>query len=408
MNKAYDIIVGGGGNIGLVMAAASAYQGLNVALVDEGVSNILKNSQFDGRAYALSPATIKMLNVLGIWKELVDSAQPILSMKVSDGIAGSGAFPFYMNFDHRDMESGPIAYMVEERFLKTALWNKVLSYKNISKIFDSKIVSQNINSGLISVHFENKSKIFGKLLVGADGRQSTVAEHSGIKRDVHNYHQTSIVCAVSHEKDHFGEAHQFFMPAGPLAILPLQNKVSSIVWTECKDNAENLKGLSSNDFLAELKTRFGSFRGRISLLSDRNFFPLSLSLSKSLVAQRVALVGDAAHAVHPIAGQGLNLGMRDVASLVEILTVARRCGEDIGSIDVLSRYSAWRDLDRLTLSSFTHIINKAFSNDNLILRMCRGIGMGVINRMPKLRGSLMNEASGQGNDLPVLMSGRPI
>ena len=408
MKKAYDIIVGGGGIIGLAMAVAAAYQGFNVALVDETDKKIKKNRKFDGRAYALSPSTVKMLHVLGIWKGVAETAQPITNMKVSDGIAGRGASPFFMHFDEKDMDLGPIAYMVEDRFLKTALWNKVLSCNNISSFFGSKIMAQRIDSGLITVDLKDKSKIEAGLLVGADGRLSAIAKQSGIKRDIYNYHQTSIVCAVSHEKDHFGEAHQFFMPAGPLAILPLQNMISSIVWTEDKDNANYLKSLSNNDFLKELQTRFGSFRGQIRLLSDKYFFPLSLSLSKTLVSERVALVGDAAHAVHPIAGQGLNLGLRDVASLTEIVTLARRRGEDFGSNHVLSEYSNWRDLDRFTLSSFTHTINKVFSNDNLILRTLRGVGMSAINKIPKIRGSLMKEASGQGSDIPILMCGRRI
>ena len=174
------------------------------------------------------------------------------------------------------------------------------------------------------------------------------------------------------------------------------------------EEASHLKTLSDANFLKELKPRFGNFRGQISLKGARYFFPLSLSISKKLVVERVALVGDSAHAVHPIAGQGLNLGMRDVASLVEIITIARRCGEDFGTTDVLVRYSTWRDFDRLTLYSFTHLVNKVFSNDSMIIRTLRGIGMGAINNIPGIRRALMEEASGHGEGLPLLMSGRRI
>ena len=408
MTKTYDIIVGGGGIIGSVTALAFAKHGLTVALVDEKLVNAKKNIEFDSRAYALSRTTINMLCVLGVWKDLVKIAQPILDMKVSDGVAGRGVSPFYMHFDHRDMEAGPIGYMVEDRFLKSSLWDSISRNTNISKFFGYKIINQNVNSRLIEVQLENKRKIFGKLLVGSDGRRSTIAERSGIKRNTFDYGQTSIVCAVSHERDHLGEAHQFFMPPGPLAILPLKNRISSIVWTEKSEEASHLKTLSDAKFLKELKPRFGNFRGQISLKGARYFFPLSLSISKKLVVERVALVGDSAHVVHPIAGQGLNLGMRDVASLVEIITIARRCGEDFGTTDVLVRYSTWRDFDRLTLYSFTHLVNKVFSNDSMIIRTLRGIGMGAINNIPGIRRALMEEASGHGEGLPLLMSGRRI
>ena len=275
-------------------------------------------------------------------------------------------------------------------------------------IFESKILTQHVDSRYISVHFKNKTTICSKLLVGADGRNSLIAQKSGIKRNIVDYQQTGIVCAVSHEKDHLGEAHQFFMPTGPLAILPLQNRVSSIVWTEQNAKLNYLEALNDEDFLEELAIRFGKFRGPIGLKGRRHFFPLSLSIAKTLVTQRVALVGDAAHAVHPLAGQGLNLGMRDVASLAEIVTLARRCGEDYGMNEVLLRYSNWRDFDRLTLYSFTHIINKIFSNESVILRALRGLGMGAINNIPAIKKGLMKEASGQGKELPVLMTGRKI
>ena len=408
MKKTYDIIIGGGGIIGSVTALALAEQGFCVALVDEMPTNKETGLKFDGRAYAFSLTTVKMLRVLGIWKDLVNTAQPILDVKVSDGIAGSGASPFYMHFDHRDMESGPIGYMVEDRFLRRMLYKRLMSNKKVVTFFGSKILNQAVKPGHIEVRFEDSSIILGKILIGSDGRRSLIGERSGIKRNIYNYRQTSIVCSVSHEKDHLGEAHQFFMPAGPLAILPLKNNISSIVWTEKNVKADQLKTLTDESFLEELKLRFGNFRGRLSLEGKRFFFPLELSISKRLVSERVALIGDAAHAVHPLAGQGLNLGMRDVASLVEIITLAHRCGEDYGRLDVLNRFSNWRDFDRLILYSFTHIINKIFSNDSIVLRTLRGIGMTTINNTPIIRKSLMKEASGLGHELPLLMLGRPI
>ena len=408
MKKKYDIIIGGGGIIGSMMALALADQGLKIVLIDENPVSLEKNLDFNGRAYAISLSTFQMFCRLKLWDNLSRSAQPILDMKVSDGIAGLGASPLHMHFDHREMESGPIGYMIEDRFLRHALMEKLLSNKTISTFFKNKIVSQKLNSGHIELRLQDKSTIIGKILIGSDGRRSMIAERSGIKRNVHNYGQTSLVCGVAHERDHFGEAHQFFMPAGPLAILPLISGRSSIVWTEKSELADEIKMLSDKDFLEELQVRFGDFRGRVCLKGKRYAFPLSLSIAKSIVSQRVALIGDAAHALHPVAGQGLNLGMRDVASLAEVITLALRRGEDFGAPYVLSRYSDWREFDRLTLCGVTHTVNKLFSNNSVALRALRGVGMAVINNVPMFRTRLMREASGLSNDLPSLMSGRNI
>ena len=408
MEKTYDIIIGGGGIIGSMMALALADQGLKIALIDVNPLSLKTELDFDGRAYALSLSTFKMLSILKLWEDLRLNVQPILDIKVSDGIAGHGASPLHMHFNSREMESGPIGFMVEDRFLRQALIAKLLSNKTISTFFENKIVSQEVKPGYIKLELENRSTVVGKILIGADGRESMTAERSGIKRNFHNYKQTSLVCAVSHELDHFGEAHQFFMPGGPLAILPLIKGRSSIVWTEKSELAVQMSSLSEKDFLNQLQIRFGNFRGEIRLQGRRYAFPLALSIAKDIVSERVVLIGDAAHALHPIAGQGLNLGMRDVASLAETIIVALRRGEDIAAPDVLARYSSWREFDRLTLCGVTHSVNKFFSNHSLALRVVRGVGMAVINNAPTFQRCLMREASGLGSDLPSLMVGRKI
>ena len=250
--------------------------------------------------------------------------------------------------------------------------------------------------------------VHGALIVGADGRSSGTASRAGIKRSGWGYDQTALVCAIAHEKPHHGIAHQFFMPPGPLAILPLPGNVSSIVWSETAKNAAAFSALSDNEYLTMLRPRFGDFLGEINLAGKRFTYPLSLSLALNLVADRVALIGDAAHGVHPIAGQGLNAGMRDIAALAEVIIDATRRGEDIGSPNVLGRYEQWRRFDNTTLAIATDTFNRLFSNDNAGLRGLRNIGMGMVNAIPGLRRSFIREAAGLTGTLPRLMQGKPL
>jgi 2-octaprenyl-6-methoxyphenol hydroxylase len=241
-------------------------------------------------------------------------------------------------------------------------------------------------------------------LIGCDGRGSGTAQRAGIKRIGWGYGQTALVCAIEHEKPHGGIAHQFFMPAGPLAILPLTGNRSSIVWSETEANATAFNALSDEEYLTMLRPRFGDFLGEISLAGARYSYPLALSMTDRLVTDRVALVGDAAHGLHPIAGQGLNAGMRDIAALVQIISEAQKRGEDYGSLAVLKRYEEWRRFDNTALALATDAFNKLFSNDNPVVRLGRDLGMGLINAMPSLRRGFIREAAGLSGDLPDLMT----
>jgi 2-octaprenyl-6-methoxyphenol hydroxylase len=247
-----------------------------------------------------------------------------------------------------------------------------------------------------------------RLLVGCDGRESRVAARAGIGRVGWDYGQTSLVCAIAHAEPHHGVAHQFFMPEGPLAILPLPGNRSSIVWTEARDRAETIAALPDAEYLALVRPRFGDLYGEIALEGARYSYPLGLSLATRFAAERVALVGDAAHGIHPLAGQGLNLGLRDVAALAETLVAARRRGQDIGASDVLGAYERWRRFDASMLAAATDGINRLFSNDNPLLRLGRDLGLGLVNRLPALRRGLIREAAGLTGDLPRLLQGRPI
>lgn len=295
-----------------------------------------------------------------------------------------------------------MGFMVEDRHLRRAFLDAIDQDNRITHIAGDTVVAQD-NAG--SVTLASGKTLHGALIVGCDGRKSGTAERAGITRTGWGYGQTAVVCAVKHERPHGGIAHQFFMPNGPLAILPLTADRSSIVWSETDARAEALMAMDDSGFLDELRPAFGSFLGEISLTGARFTYPLGLTLANSFVAERVALVGDAAHGVHPIAGQGLNAGLRDVAALAEVLSDARMRGEDIGNLLVLKRYEAWRRFDTTKLAMATDTFNRLFSNDNPLVRAARDIGMGVVNAMPGVRRGFIREAAGLNGELPKLMRG---
>ncbi len=403
-----DIIIVGGGLNGCTAALALAQIGQNVILIDAIPKKILVDPSFDGRGYALALTSKNMLNVLGLWKEIAEDSCPLLDIKVSDGRAGEGAAPWFVHFDHTEIEEGPMGYMLEDRFLRQALLQAIDGNPAIWHLDKTKVVDQEITAGMASVILADGKVLRSKLLIGCDGRQSQVAVRAGIKRIGWDYNQASLVCAISHELPHKNTAHQFFMPTGPLAILPLNDNKSSIVWTETTARAAEISAMNDADYMACLRPCFGDFLGEISLQGGRYTYPLNLTLADCFVDHRLALVGDAAHGVHPLAGQGLNLGLRDIAALVEVLANAARRGEDIGALDVLSRFQQWRRFDTSSSVASTDIINKLFSNDNSTIRVLRDLGMGLINATPFARRALMRQAAGLTGDLPKLLQGKMI
>ncbi|MEM6577961.1 MAG: FAD-dependent monooxygenase, partial [Pseudomonadota bacterium] len=297
-----------------------------------------------------------------------------------------------------------MGHMCENRFLRRALLEAIKNDDRITTITDT--VTDHLATGSgVALTLASGQTIEAQLLVGSDGRGSPTAARAGITRTGWDYDQTALVAAVAHERPHEGIAHQFFMPPGPLAILPLPGNVSSIVWSENARTAADFEALNDADFIEVLKPRFGDFLGDISLRGDRFSYPLTLSIANSFVGDRVALVGDAAHGIHPIAGQGLNAGLRDVAALAQILKEARQRGEDIASPAVLARYQEWRRFDTTTLALTTDLTNRLFSNDNPLLRCVRDLGMGAINAVPSLRRAMIREAAGLTGDVPDLMRG---
>ena len=407
MSMDHDVIIAGGGLNGPALALALAGAGLSVAVIDARPAAARAQGGFDGRAYALALASRRLLAGLGLWAGLAPDAQPILKVAAAQGEAGEGSGPLRLLFDSAEIEEGPVGHMLEDRFLYAALLAAMAG--RVTHLPGRRVVGQNAHPGHAAVTLDDGTSLVGRLLVGADGRGSGVAARAGIARRGWGYGQTALVAAVDHERPHEGTAWQFFMPSGPLAILPLPGNRSSIVWSEQDAPARAIAALPDGAFLDVLRPRFGDFLGAIALAGPRFSYPLSLSLADSYVAPRVALVGDAAHGVHPIAGQGLNLGLRDVAALAEVIVDAARRGEDIGAPDVLARYQRWRRPDGTALGLGMDGVNRLFSNRLPLLGAARGLGMGAARAVGPLRRALMRQAAGLSIDpMPRLLAGQPL
>lgn len=403
-----DILIAGGGLNGPALALALAQGGLTVTVIDNRPAPARAEAGFDGRAYALALASRRLLGALGVWPRIA-AAQPILKIKASDGVAGQGPSPLFLGFDSAELEEGPMGFMVEDRHLYAAFLAAMAEEPRITLLSGETVVAQEAGERGVAVTLASGRRLTGRLLAGCDGRQSGTAARAGIRRTGWGYGQTALVTAIRHEKPHEGIAHQFFMPAGPLAILPLAGGFhSSIVWSERDGTAQAIQALDDDGYLEILRPRFGNFLGGIALAGTRFTYPLTLSLAESFIAPRLALVGDAAHGVHPIAGQGLNLGLRDVAALAETVIEAHRRGEDPGSLTTLQHYQRWRRFDSTTLALGMDTVNRLFSNGNPALRLARDLGLGAVNALPGLRRGFMRQAAGLTGELPKLLAGQRI
>ena len=390
---------------GPALGLALADAGLSVAVVDGRPADARAGDAFDGRAYALALASQRLLAALGLWGALAADAQAIRKVQATQGQAGSGPGPFGLHFDGAEIEEGRLGYMLEDRFLYRALLAAMRD--RVAHLSGITVDGQEADGTGIRVALSDGRNLRARLLIGADGRQSGVAARAGIRRTGHDYGQIALVAAVDHELPHEGTAYQYFMPTGPLAILPLPGNRSSIVWSETRANARAISELPDDEFLSVLRPRFGEAHGAISLAGPRFSYPLNLTLAERYVAPRIALIGDAAHGVHPIAGQGLNLGLRDVAALAEVIVAARRRGEDIGTDLVLARYQDWRRPDATALAFGMDGVNTLFSNANPVLRAARELGMGLVDAIPPLRRGFMRQAAGLSlAPMPRLLTGQ--
>ncbi|HEV2363752.1 MAG TPA: FAD-dependent monooxygenase [Caulobacteraceae bacterium] len=411
---AAEVVVVGAGMAGATAALALASGGLEVALLEGAPFEVLTAPTFDGRASAISAAAFRQWRVLGVADKLATEAQPIRQILVTDGrgagpASGAPASAFLrFHADEESVEPGePLGFMVENRHIRAALAQTVLGSR-ISVIAPARAAHVETAAGPIAITLEDGRRIETQLLVAADGRTSRIRGQLGIGVYGWSYSQTSLVATLAVERDHGGVAYEHFLPSGPFAILPLTNRRVSLVWTERARLAKAAAQAADELFEALVRRRFGPFLGRLTLAGPRFAYPLSLQLAESLVGPRTALVGDAGHAIHPIAGQGLNMGLKDAAALAEVVIEAARLGEDIGSDAVLARYARWRRLDNLAVAASTDLFNRLYSTDRRPARLARTAAMAAVNATGPVRRLFQREAAGASGDLPRLLKGEAV
>jgi len=401
-----DIAIAGGGMVGATLALALAQGGLDVAVADPLTRAQMEDERFDGRVVALAFATVRMLKTLGVWERLAPNAQAIDDIIVNETELGRGPFPFSIHFDHREIGE-PLGHIVENRYIRQALLACMESEKWIRFLPGTAASDLAVGESRAVLTLSDGTRIEAPLVIAAEGRDSPLREAQGIQTAGWSYGQSGIVVTVAHERPHNGVAWEQFLATGPFAILPMTGNRASLVWTETDREARRIMALPDVPFTEELRKRFGQHLGDVRPVSQRWSYPLKLHLARSYVKPRFALAGDAAHTIHPLAGQGLNLGLKDVAALAETVLDAARLGLDYGRVDVLQRYERWRRFDSFTLAVVTDGLNRLFSNDFLPLRLVRDVGMAVVDQIPPLRRLFMRHAGGELGTLPRLLKGLP-
>jgi len=400
------VAVVGAGFAGLALAIALR-QGLGNAFTVTVVDPALRSAQSkDPRASAIAAAARRLFAAIDVWEGVAAHAQPILDMVVTDSKLDDAVRPTFLTFGGEVEEGEPFAHMIENRYLINALVKK--SKELGIDLRAGSVAGFENNANAIDVALADGATISARLLVGADGARSKIRETAGIATQGWNYDQSAIVTTVTHEREHNGRAEEHFLPAGPFAILPLTGKRVSIVWTEAANEAERIIALPDVEFHSELEKRFGLHLGDLEVTGARRAFPLGLFTAREFIAERLALIGDAAHIIHPIAGQGLNMGLRDVAALAEAIADAARLGLDVGGASVLTRYQRWRRFDTMTMGVATDGLNRLFSNSSDVLRLVRDVGLGLVERIPVLKRVFIREAAGFTGDVPKLLRGEAL
>ena len=411
----YDVIIAGAGLAGATFALAAAQAGLRVVLVDPQPFDAQLAPSFDGRSTAIAFSTFRMFDALGVGAALRAHACRMDRILVTDGhrpgAAAGKTSSAFLRFDADEIgdrtNGEPLGYMVENRRIRAALAEAVTAAA-IEVLAPAAVAAVAAGPGRTAVTLADGTRLEAALVVGAEGRGSLVRQSAGIDTVGWAYGQSGVVATVSLGRDHDNVAHEYFLPSGPFAILPLTERRASLVWTETTRRAEALRVASDEAFQSHLMRRFGDFLGTVTVVGPRFVYPLSLQLAEQLTAPRTALIGDAAHAVHPVAGQGLNMGLKDAAALAEVLVEAMRLGEDIGSEPVLDRYARWRRFDNAALAAGFDGFVRLFSNDRGPVRLARGLGIAAVNRIAPLRRAFMQEAGGATGDLPRLLRGEAV
>lgn len=403
-----DVLIAGGGFPGLALAAAlkQALPSYRLVLAEPAVAQADLPGRHDPRASAIVAAARRLLEVLGAWTAVAAEAQPILDMAVTDSRLGDVVRPTYLTFAGEIEAGEPFAHMVENRALTAAL--AACARAAGVELRATAVVQFDPDPPWSVARLGDGSEIAAHLVVAADGAQSRLRELAGIATIGWQYPQSAIVTTVAHERDHHGRATEHFLPAGPFAMLPLRRNRTSIVWTEQWQEAHRIVALPDAEFHHELERRFGLELGDIEVVGPRRAFRLGFLLARSFIAERLALIGDAAHVIHPIAGQGLNMGLRDVAALAEAIVDAARLGLDPGGAEVLARYQQWRRFDSTTMGATTDGLNRLFSNSSELLRLARDLGLGIVDRMPALKSLFIREAAGLAGDVPKLLRGEAL
>jgi 2-octaprenyl-6-methoxyphenol hydroxylase len=401
-----SIVIGGGAFAGLALALALR-QGLGreipIVIADPALG--VRPSR-DPRATAIVAACRRLFEAIGVWDQVAAESQPILDMVVTDSKLEDATRPVFLTFGGEVEPGEPFAHMIENRHLIDALVTRAAA-EGVD-LRATTVAGFEQSAGGVDVTLGDGNTIAASLLVAADGARSRLRERAGIATHGWDYDQSGIVVTVGHERDHGGRAEEHFLPAGPFAILPLKGARSSLVWTEDRTDAARIVALSEDEFHAELEQRFGLHLGEVKALDKPRAFPLGYFVARSFIGERLALVGDAAHVIHPIAGQGLNMGLKDIAALAEVVVDAARLGIDLGQADVLERYQRWRRFDTMAMGLATNSLNLLFSNKSTLLRSVRDIGLGLVDRLPPLKSVFIRQAAGLSGEVPRLLKGEAL
>jgi len=399
MQSSSDVIIVGAGLVGSAMAIALAQGGVKVALFERASRKAVLDKTADGRASAISEASRRVFESIGIWNALSQHGEPILDIKVVDGFSDA-----QVHYDHKEVGERPFGYIISNPFIRASLIEAVEAEENIALCYESEVSDIKRSSSDVTVTLKDDSVHTASVLLAADGRMSRLREWAGIASRKIEYGQSAIVCSIKHEKPHGGLALERFLPNGPIAVLPMKDNHSCVVWTEPHDMAKHMIGLDDAFFVHEMTERMGHYLGEIESVDKRYCYPLNLMQSEGYIAERFALVGDSAHGIHPIAGQGVNLGYRDVAVLAELLIKAKRLGQDIGGAETLAHYQRWRRLDSTSMITATDALNRLFSNNSTVFKMGRRLGLNLVDNTDQAKQYFMLGAMGLLGDLPEMLA----